>query len=170
MWEEHLWHWVAAEVKENEAGEASPGHQAHFTGITGSTMWPRPSPAHLLTSGQGLAFSGPCFPCDWRGQTGCPRQPRETGLCFFPAMLPAWQESSLDAHISCWSPCRARGPWGVAPSGGKGTLYGPRVGGLLFFLLLRRVPQPDQLLLSLCLGLRHRGSVTQAWPSQQALP
>lgn len=61
-------------------------------------------------------------------------------------MLPAWQESSLDAHISCWSPRRARGPWGVVPLGDQGMFYGPRVSGPLSLLVLRRVLWPDHLL------------------------
>ena len=55
-----------------------------------------------------------------------PQAAERTGLHFFPEMLPAWQESSLDVHISCWSLCRARGPRGVAASGEKGMLCGLR--------------------------------------------
>ena len=48
-----------------------------------------------------------------------PGQPGETAR-FFPAMLPAGHGSSHDAQASWWSPCRARRPWGAAPSAGRG--------------------------------------------------
>lgn len=59
------------------------------------------------------------------GLDGCahkvpgPGQPGETAR-FFPAMLPAGHGSSHDAQASWWSPCRARRPWGAAPSAGRG--------------------------------------------------
>lgn len=100
---------------------------------------PGPLPVHLLTLGKSLSFSGPQTPCKI-GEVGLGAPGSlEEQACFFPEMLPAWQESSLDAHISCWSPCKARGLWGIAPLGDQGMLYGPRVCGPLSLLLLKRV-------------------------------
>lgn len=66
------------------------------------------------------------LPVRLEGSDWMPQAAERTGLHFFPEMLPAWQESSLDVHISCWSLGRARGPRGVAASGEKGMLCGLR--------------------------------------------
>lgn len=48
----------------------------------------------------------------WRQPLGTPSS--------WSSMLPAGHGSSRDAQASWWSPCRARCPWCVAPSAGRG--------------------------------------------------
>lgn len=67
-------------------------------------------------------------------------------------------------------PVPSQRPLGCGTLGGKGYAVWSQGGWPPSFLLLRRVLRPDQLLPSLCLGLRHRGRATQVWPSPQALP
>lgn len=154
--------------KETMWVKQSPGVRYLLSELLGA-LWPRPTPAYLLTlASPFLTFSLPIkLEIPQRSQN--PLQPLvspgEQTPCFFPATLPTQRGSSRDAHTSCWSLRRARGPWGAAPWAGRGRWSGvpkgswhlhlgpvfwqPWGGWPPFLLVLwsqRRVLWPDQAL------------------------
>ena len=158
---------VVLQVKRDNVGEAVPWRQVPFVGTAGSSM-AQAHPSLLADLGLAFSFSLPIkLEIPQRSQN--PLQPLvspgEQTPCFFPATLPTQRGSSRDAHTSCWSLRRARGPWGAAPWAGRGRWSGvpkgswhlhlgpvfwqPWGGWPPFLLVLwsqRRVLWPDQAL------------------------